>query len=137
VATLHGLLTPAFNTPRNLVPICAGKEEGADIANASIESTAGLRTLASGADFSLLSAFVSGLSNTLLVQLIKIPISDRYSLYAVYRERDVTFDAIARFDIGAQAECFKDLLEGFVRSSAFDTAVVRPITKEVERHFEG
>jgi hypothetical protein len=108
---------------------------GSDIANAPIQNTNELRILGSGANFALLTVFVPGLANTLLVQLIKLPITDRYSLYAVYREGNVTFDAIARFDIGDHAECFKDLLEAFVQSPNFENAVVRPIATEVERHF--
>ena len=112
-------------------------QPGSDIANAPTQRTDELRMLASGPDFALLTVFVPGLANTLLVQLLRMPMTDRYSLYAVYREGNVTFDAIARFDIGDQAGCFKDLLEAFVQSSDFKTVVVRPIVSEVERHFDG
>jgi hypothetical protein len=109
---------------------------GPDIANPPIQSKDELRMLASGTDFALLTVFVPGLANTLLVQLTRMPISDRYSLYAVYREGNVTFDAIAGFDIGDQVKCFRDLLGGFVRTSDFESAVVRPIVREVRRHFD-
>ena len=83
-----------------------------------------------------MSTFVPTLSNTLLVQLLKLPFTDRYSLYAVYREGDVTFDAIARFDIGEQASCLRELLEAFVQTAAFETAVLQPLFEEVSKHFE-
>ena len=83
-----------------------------------------------------MSTFVPTLSNTLLVQLLRLPVSDRYSLFAVYREGDVTFDAIARFDIGDQTSCLSDLLEAFVQTEAFETAVLQPLVAEVLEHFE-
>ena len=76
------------------------------------------------------------LSNTLLVQLVKFPFVDRYSLYAVYREGGVTFDAFARFDIGDQTGSVAEVLEAYVQTAHFMTAVLVPIGREVERHFD-
>ena len=75
------------------------------------------------------------MSNTLLVQLVKLPFADRYSLYVVYREDGVTFDAVAKFDVGDQAGCVADVLEGFVQTANFETAVLQPIVSEVKAHF--
>jgi hypothetical protein len=97
-----------------------------------------LATLAAGPDFALLSAFMPGLPNTVLVQLVRTVWCDPFgfSLYATYREGNVTFDAIARFEVGDASAALADVLKGFVASDDFERAVVAPILREVRAHFK-
>jgi hypothetical protein len=96
------------------------------------------RLLAEDADFALVSALVPKLANSLLVQLFRCPLGEAHpmSLYAVYREGGMTFDAIVGFDAGMPAGPLADLLEAFVRSSTFRRAVLKPLRQAVEKHFE-
>lgn len=103
----------------------------------SLQCAADERILASGDDFALLSAFVPGLPNTVLVQLLR----DRhgelpaFSLYAVYRESGMTFDAIVGFDIVGPRSPLEDVLMEFVKGAEFEEALLRPLTASVRRHF--
>ena len=95
------------------------------------------RTIASGRGFALLSTFVEGLPNTVLVQLLRSVCGTpaAYTLYTVYREGPMTFDAIAAFDVGQPRECLADMLKRFVCSAAFESAVMEPIRREADAHF--
>ena len=84
-----------------------------------------------------MSAFVPGLANTLLVQVYRSLLGKRptYSLYAVYREGEMTFDATVRIDVTAPDMRLDELLRRFLRSNDFDLAVIRPIAERVRLHF--
>ncbi len=78
------------------------------------------------------------LPNSVLVQLFGTPFGVRqvFSLYAVYREDSMTFDAIIRFEPGVEARLSKgDLLQRFVARSSFDRAVLQPLASRVRSHF--
>ena len=95
------------------------------------------RTLACSSSFALLSAFVPGLRNTLLVQIFRSTFGKRptYSLYSVYRESDMTFDATVLIDVTAPDMRLDELLRHFLRSPQFHSAVSRPIASRVHAHF--
>ncbi len=95
------------------------------------------RTHACNSSFALISAFVPGLPNTLLVQVVRSVFGKRptYSLYAVYREGEMTFDATVRIDVTAPDMRLDELLRRFLRSKDFDLAVIRPIAARVRLHF--
>lgn len=103
----------------------------------SIRRTCDTRTLACTGSFALISAFVPGLPNTLLVQVFRSVFGKRptYSLYSVYREGEMTFDATVRIDVTAADMRLDELLRRFLRSPDFDAAVVRPIADRVRMHF--
>jgi hypothetical protein len=95
------------------------------------------RLLGADADFALVSALVPKLANSLLVQLFRCPLGESHSmsLYAVYREGGMTFDAIVGFDAGMPSGPLADLLEAFVRGGTFRRAVLTPLRQAVEKHF--
>lgn len=103
----------------------------------SLQRVTDSRVLAHGDDFALLSTFVSELPNTLLVQLLRGTFGARqtFSLYAVYREGGMTFDAIIRFDIAEHGKDLQDVLQHFVDGVAFEAAVLGSLRKEVGHHF--
>ena len=84
-----------------------------------------------------MSAFVPGLPNTLLVQVYRSVFGKRptYSLYSVYREGEMTFDATVRIDVTAHDMRLDELLRRFLRSNDFELAVIRPIAERVRLHF--
>jgi hypothetical protein len=99
----------------------------------SISSTA----LAATPDSALVAAFVPGLVNTVLFQLTRLPFGGRSALglYALYREGDATFDAIARLDAGDDTGPLDDLLMRFMRSGECLSKVIEPVALRVAAHF--
>ncbi len=95
------------------------------------------RVMAWNSNFALLSMFVPDLSNTLLVQLFGSSASGRkvFSLYSVYREGPMTFDAIIRFDMAEPILPLGEVLRRFVEGSEFKTSVLLPMVRIVRRHF--
>ena len=95
--------------------------------------------LQAGENFALLALMTPELPNSVLVQLFGAPVSGRaaYSLYAVYREESMTFDAIIRFDPGSEAALPKgEVLQRFVARPSFETAVLQPLVRSVRTHFD-
>lgn len=95
------------------------------------------RILASGRDFALLSTFVTGLAHTVLIQLCRSAPAGRpvFSLYCLYREGGMTFDAIVEFELGARSLPLAEVLEQFATSAEFETVVLTPLAERVGRHF--
>lgn len=93
--------------------------------------------LAAGSNFALVSSFVQGLADTLLVQLVGNTYGHAriFSLYSVYREGDMSFDAIMRFKVLDPSMPLEDILGAFVRSLAFEVAVIEPLARRVRQHF--
>lgn len=95
--------------------------------------------LQTGENFALVALMTPALSNSVLVQLFAAPAPGArvFSLYAVYREESMTFDAIIRFDPGSEVSLPKgELLQRFVARPAFDAAVLRPLVRGVRAHFD-
>lgn len=95
--------------------------------------------LQAGDNFALVALMTPLLPQSVLVQLFGAPVPGRkaFSLYAVYREESMTFDAIIRFDPGAEASLPKgELLRRFVCRPSFETAVLHPLVESVRRHFD-
>jgi hypothetical protein len=80
---------------------------------------------------------MNDLPNTLLVQLFGLRVAGtrKFSLYALYREGDMTFEAVMCFDRGTSKACLDDLLRSFVDRQSFRAAVITPLIREVAAHF--
>lgn len=91
-------------------------------------------TLVRGRDFAMFSAFVDGSCNTVLVQAFRNDICPP-TLYVVYRESGMTFDAIVAL---APDDCrarLDEVVRKFVAGNLFYPAIVEPMKAEIERHF--
>lgn len=88
-------------------------------------------------DLARLTVPIEGLPNRLSLQLYGTPLggSRAFSLYALYREGTMTFDAVIRFDRGACGRRLAEVLRAFVASERFRTAVADPLVREVLAHF--
>lgn len=95
------------------------------------------RTLFTGPDAALISLCVHGWANSLLVQLMRLPVgrSETFSLYTLYREGSMTFEATVRFDMGESRLPLETVLTAFVRGSEYEQAVLKPLARQVRQHF--
>ncbi|MDP9044401.1 MAG: hypothetical protein M3O01_06285 [Pseudomonadota bacterium] len=100
------------------------------------------KMLAQGADCALASVLIDGLPNTVLVQLVGTPLGSRrvFSLYSVYREDTVTFDAICRFSLRPVPKHrlrppLEQTLRRYLGTSDFRSRVIEPMMQEVQTHF--
>ena len=96
------------------------------------------RLLAAGHGCALVSAFLPGLPNTLLVQAVVLPTggSRLSSLHVVYREAMMTFDAVVAFDPGQACVALDEALLEYVRSDDFAANVMQPLSAEIRAHFD-
>lgn len=95
------------------------------------------RVLVSTQQLALLTLFVDGLPNTVLVQLCALRFGTRrsFSLYVLYREGTVTFDAVTRFQPKGSTRSLGEVLRRFTRTEAFQAVVVAPLVRDVREHF--
>lgn len=82
----------------------------------------------------MVATFVPGLPNTLLVQAFRNDLLPP-SLYVVYREADMTFDAIVSFEPADPRARLDEVLRAFVAGDLFYPLVVRLMKADINRHF--
>lgn len=88
------------------------------------------------------SVLVANLPNTVLVQLVGTPLGGRraFSLYSVYREETMTFDAICRFALRPLPRHrtrppLDQTLRRYLATVEFKRRVLDPLVQEVQAHF--
>jgi hypothetical protein len=91
-------------------------------------------TLVEGRDFALISAFVDGLCDTVLVQAFRNDICPP-TLYVVYREGGMTFDAIVALAPADSRARLDEVVREFVSGNLFYPTIVEPMKAAIERHF--
>ena len=95
------------------------------------------RLLASSKDSALLALSVGDLPQSVLTQLSGIPLQGKrvFSLYSVYREGPMTFDAIIGLEVVDSTLELTEVLSHFVHGSEFRASILTPLIKTVHRHF--
>jgi hypothetical protein len=93
------------------------------------------------ADCASASMRVDGLPNPVMVQLVGTPLGGErcFSLYCVYREDTVTFDAIYRFarrtnEVGESAPPDETLAQ-YLLTAPVQAQLLDPLIREVGMHF--
>ncbi len=99
-----------------------------------IPSVSEIGTLVGEKDWALIATFVKGLCNTVLVQAFRSDVCPP-SLYAVYREGGMSFDAIIALEPTDCRARLDDVLREFVEGDLFYLTVVDPMKVEIGRHF--
>jgi hypothetical protein len=123
--------------------LAASADKGIPVNDASnprvFESTLVLRE----ADCASASMRVEGLPNPVLVQLVGTPLGGErcFSLYCVYREGTVTFDAIYRFAMqtvendDAPLPRLDETLQQYLLTAPVEAQLLDPLIREVGLHF--
>ena len=95
------------------------------------------RMLAANNQFAVVSLFASGLRNTTLLQLARMAtgLGQAFSVYAVYREGQMTFEASARLEVLRPSQSLESILHDLVEDADFLHSLLAPMTLQVERHF--
>ena len=93
--------------------------------------------LIANADAALVSVFVDGLRNTLLLQVARLStgVGQAFSAYTVYREEDMTFEVSARLAVSNLHHSPQLVLSDLVRDTDFLQSVLTPMRKQVSLHF--
>lgn len=84
-----------------------------------------------------ISLLADGLANTALLQLLRIEtgVSRSLSIFAVYREASMTFEASAKLRVARPGEALEAILHDLVGDAEFLDFLLAPITGAVDRHF--
>ena len=96
------------------------------------------RVLWHSPDHAVVALSVDTLAHTLLVQAVRLRLGDgavACSVYAIYREGSMTFEAAVRFDCPSDAGALGTALLDCVATAHFHTAVIVPLAREVRTHF--
>jgi hypothetical protein len=95
------------------------------------------RVLRRSPDHAVVALSIDTLAHTLIVQAVRLRIGHVVgcSVYAIYREASMTFEATVRFDCPSEAAIDSALLD-CVATPDFRDAVIGPIACEVRRHFD-
>ena len=84
-----------------------------------------------------MSLFSAGLRNTTLLQLVRLStgLSQAFSVYAVYREDQMTFEVSARLAVARPNQSLQAILRGLVDDVEFLSSVLTPMQRQVDSHF--
>lgn len=93
--------------------------------------------LAAGERAASVSLFWEGLRHTILLQLARVAtgLGPAFSVYAVYREGQMTFEASARLQVSRPRRPPETLLHELMHDADFLQAVLAPMRLQVDKHF--
>ena len=85
----------------------------------------------------VVSLLTDGLANTALLQLLRIEtgVSRALSVYAVYREASMTFEASAKLVFERPGDSLDTIAHTLVRDPEFLGFMLTPVDRAVRRHF--
>lgn len=95
------------------------------------------QALAIDHDAAAVSLLFNELHYSILLQLVRLlgGLTPAFSIYAVYREGQVTFEASAKVAVDRADQSIESLLFDLIQDAEFLDSVVVPIRVEVEKHF--
>ena len=97
----------------------------------------GHRMLATSEAVAAASLFVRGLFHTALLQLhcLDTGAGQAVSVYAVYREGGMTFEASAQLEVAVSPHSPRSILTDLLVDSQFLDDLFNPMVREVDKHF--
>lgn len=95
------------------------------------------RMLAADHQRATLSLFADGLSQTTLLQLVGLETGRgrAYSVYAIYREGGMTFEASALLQVPRPSALPEAVLTDLMQDADFLDSMLRPLRLQVDHHF--